>query len=106
MSPTNGRPPDPDEPVYDLPEGLENIPLDKGKAGYTAGADDHCSFEGSWASLDKEATPENLRLRELFYEWLGQNGYDVHHRDEPTIIGDRRSWLRVWERYLKQRKLK
>jgi hypothetical protein len=103
MSAGRGKPPDGEEALYDLPEGLKNIPLERGRR---AGPDDHPSFDEFWASLGKEDNRENRRLQELFFEWLGQNGYDVHRPDEPTIIGDQRSWLRVWERYLKTRKLK
>ncbi len=102
MTAAGGEPPHDDGPVFDLPEGLESIPLLRGGR---AGPDEHLGFDEFWDSLGKEPTTENLRLRELFYEWLGQNGYDVHRRDEPTVIGDQRSWLLVWERYLQTRKL-
>lgn len=102
MSAANGQPPPGDDIVFDPPEGLEIIPLEKGRR---AGPDEHLSFDAFWESQGNEPSAATLRLRELFYEWLGQNGYDVHRRDEPTVIGDRSSWLQVWARYLKTRKL-
>lgn len=102
MRPGSG-PPDDDELLLEAPEGLATIPLATGREAIP---EDHLTFEGFWATLGKEPTEENLRLEELFYEWLGQNGYDVHHRDEPTVIGHRANWTRVFEHYLKVRRLK
>ena len=100
----NGRPPDerrpPDEEVLLEPTDDPAIPL--GDGGAPAG---HLSFNAFWTSLGHPESPESDRLRELFYEWLGQNGYDVHLRDEPTILGDATGWRDAWARYLRRRKL-
>ena len=96
-------PPDEDEILFELPEGLSTLPFARDRSTLPA---DHPSFDDFWRHLGKEDSSENARLRELFYEWLGQNGFDVHHRDEPTVIGDLANWTRVWERYLQVRKLR
>ena len=103
MSRRSGPPLDDEELLLELPEGLKSIPLATGRE---AVPEDHLTFEGFWATRGKEDSQEELRLKELFFEWLGQNGYDVHHRDEPTVIGDRANWTRVFEHYLKVRRLK
>lgn len=94
-------PPD-DELVLDPPDDVPTVPVGP--------AEDlpphHPSFDAFWAHLGLESSPENLRLRELFHEWLGQQGYDVHRRDEPTVIGDLAGWQHVWSTYLSVRRLK
>ena len=88
----------------ELPKGTRSIPFDRTTA--SGPPEEHVSFDEFWAALDLPATEENDRLRELFYEWLGQNGFDVHRRDEPTIVGNLRGWRATWAHYLKVRKLK
>lgn len=67
---------------------------------------DHVSFNEFWSSLGFPGDPEHERLRELFFEWLGQQRFDVHDRDEPTVLGDLGGWREAWARYLRLRRLK
>lgn len=92
-----------DEPPLELDYPEEPaVPLDpSGRAA----PEHHLSFNAFWSSLGLPDTRENARLRELFYEWLGQHGYDVHDRDEPTVMGDLAGWRVVWRRYRERRQL-
>lgn len=93
-----------DEPPQDFdPTDAPAVPLAPDAPAAPAG---HLSFNAFWSTLKLPDTPENDRLRELFYEWLGQHGFDVHDRDEPTILGDRKGWRQVWARYLDRRLLR
>ncbi|MEM7246051.1 MAG: hypothetical protein AAF533_11960 [Acidobacteriota bacterium] len=90
------------EALLELPPGTRSIPIDFERASLP---DDHLSFEDFWATLEMPDDREHRRLKELFYEWLGQHHHDVHRRDEPTIFGDHAGWLEIWNQYRKNRKL-
>lgn len=93
-----------DEPPLELdPDGRPAVPL---AAGAAPAPETHLSFNAAWEALGLPDTPESERLRELFYEWLGQHGHDVQDRDEPTILGDLEGWREVFARYLETRRLR
>jgi len=101
--PRDDTPPPDDETSFTFDDDPTAIPLARNGDGIPG---DHISFNAFWRSLGFEDDAESRRLRELFFEWLGQGRYDVHDRDEPTVFGDAAGWRLTWARYLSTRKLK